>query len=224
LVADAGHELRSPLAVLQAELELAARPGRTREELVAAVENAAEETRRLTRLAGNLLLLAQHDEGEPLAQLRPQPIAPVLREAIEGAAGRIQDAGVRLRLEVDDHLCAWVDADRLRQAIDNLLDNAIRMAPPASEVAIRGYLEKGSMVIEVSDCGPGFPDSFLPEAFERFRRADTARGRASGGAGLGLAIVRAIAEAHGGHAQATNRQSGGATVRIIVPQDSRPCT
>jgi signal transduction histidine kinase len=85
LVADAGHELRSPLAILQAELELAARPGRSREALAAAVANAADETRRLTRLAGNLLLLGQHDDGQPLARPQNQPIAPVLQAAITGA-------------------------------------------------------------------------------------------------------------------------------------------
>lgn len=223
LVADAGHELRGPLAVLHAELELAAQPGRTVAELAAAVSVAAEETRRLTRLANNLLLLAQEDEGEPLAAPVHQPLAPVLRASVEAAASRAAANGNDLHLQVPDALFAPVDADRIRQAVDNLLDNALRVTPPGGAITVDARRDGATVVIEVLDRGPGFPPGFLSEAFERFRRADTARGRGGGGAGLGLAIVRAAAQAHGGRAEAANRP-GGAAVRIILPCDTRATT
>jgi signal transduction histidine kinase len=200
------------------ELELAGQPDRTRAELAAAVNIAADETRRLTRLANNLLLLAQQDEGAALARPDNQPLAPVLRASVEAAAPRALGNGVALDMYVPDGLCALVDADRIRQAVDNLLDNALRVAPAGSDIAVNARQEAATVVIEVLDHGPGFPTAFLPEAFERFRRADTDRGRRAGGsAGLGLAIVRATAEAHGGRAVAANRAEGGAAVRIIIP-------
>lgn len=110
---------------------------------------------------------------------------------------------------------AAIDADRLRQAVDNLLDNALRVAPPQTSVTLRAH-NGDQVVVEVLDAGPGFPEAFLPHAFERFRRADAARTREAGGAGLGLAIVQTIAEAHGGLAEAANRPDGGATVRILL--------
>jgi hypothetical protein len=101
-------------------------------------------------------------------------------------------------------------------AVDNLLDNALRAAP-AGHVQLRGYARGEHIIVQVDDDGPGFAASFLPVGFERFRRADTVRDRDAGGAGLGLAIVKAIAEAHSGTAEASNRQGGGASVRIILP-------
>jgi signal transduction histidine kinase len=124
---------------------------------------------------------------------------------------------VSLRVEAEEGLAAPVDALRLRQAVDNLLHNAVRAAPAGSEVVVRDWTDGGVVFVEVSDQGSGFPEDFLPHAFERFRRADGARTRQDGGAGIGLAIVRAIAEAHGGSAEVRNQDSGGAAVRIAFP-------
>jgi hypothetical protein len=216
LVADAGHELRTPLAILQVELELASRAGRSHEELTAAVTNAADETRRLARLAEGLLFLAGSDEGGVPLDRHHQPLEPVLTAAVE-AAREAASPAVWLRVEAEPDLAAPVDALRLRQAVDNLLHNAVRAAPPGSEVLIRAWMDGGAVHVEVSDQGPGFPEDFLPHAFERFRRADGARSRQDGGAGIGLAIVRAIADAHGGKAEARNHSTGGAAVSIVFP-------
>ncbi|MDQ1497995.1 MAG: two-component system, OmpR family, sensor kinase [Actinomycetota bacterium] len=216
LVADAGHELRTPLAILQMELELASRAGRTHEELTTAVTNAADETRRLARLAEGLLFLAGSDEGGVPLDRHHQPLEPVLTAAV-GAARDVASPAVSLRVEAEEGLAAPVDALRLRQAVDNLLHNAVRAAPAGSEVVVRDWTDGGVVFVEVSDQGSGFPEDFLPHAFERFRRADGARTRQDGGAGIGLAIVRAIAEAHGGSAEVRNQDSGGAAVRIAFP-------
>jgi two-component system, OmpR family, sensor kinase len=110
-----------------------------------------------------------------------------------------------------------VDAGRIRQAVDNLVDNALRFAPRGTEILLAASRAGPVLVIEVRDRGPGFPPDFLPHAFERFRRPDRGRGRSEGGAGLGLAIVRAIALAHGGRVAASNLPGGGALVRLEIP-------
>ncbi|GAA2277624.1 ATP-binding protein [Nonomuraea roseoviolacea subsp. roseoviolacea] len=218
-VAEAGHELRSPLAVLQAELELAAKPGRSRAELAAAVDNAAEESRRLSRLADNLLFLAQSDEGVPLARPQRLPLAPILSRAVDAVTKRACRRAVGLRVDAPAGITADIDPDRLRQALDNLLDNALRATPPGGDIIVRARRQDGRILIEVIDSGPGFLEGFLPSAFERFRRADNTRTRDGEGAGLGLAIVQAVAEAHEGSAEAANQPaSAGAVVRIILPR------
>jgi heavy metal sensor kinase len=215
-VADAGHELRTPLAILRAELELASRPGRTRAELASAVGAAAEETNRLARLADSLLLLARSDSRQTL-RLQPTNLHDVLETAVDRARAAAQANDVELSLDAAQRLDADVDPDRIRQAVDNLLDNAIRHAAPSTVVTVHAGQQSGNVVIEVIDHGSGFPPEFLPHAFERFSRADSARSRSGGGTGLGLAIVQSIARAHGGRAVATNSPGGGASVRIELP-------
>jgi two-component system, OmpR family, sensor kinase len=114
-------------------------------------------------------------------------------------------------------LVADLDPDRIREAVDNLVDNALRFAPEGTSIVLAARAAGGDLVLEVSDEGPGFPAEFLPQAFERFRRPDSGRARSDGGAGLGLAIVSAIAHAHGGRATAGNRLGGGAIVTLELP-------
>jgi signal transduction histidine kinase len=216
-VADASHELRTPFAVLHGELELAGRPGRSQEELSAAVASAAQEASRLTRITDDLLLLARGDEDKLSLQFERTDIAALLGRSAERAAARAEAAGVTCRVSVAEGLSAVVDAGRIRQAVDNLVDNALRFAPRGTEVVIAGQIAGPSLMIEVRDAGPGFPPEFLPHAFERFRRPDHGRARSAGGAGLGLAIVQAIAVAHGGRAVARNGPEGGAVVRLEIP-------
>lgn len=217
-VADAGHELRTPLAILRAELDLAARPGRSREALVDAIREAGEETDRLIRLAEDLLLLARMDNAAPLLRPVAVDLPALLETAAAGAAARAAGRGISVSATAPGGPSVTADPDRLRQAIDNLLDNATRHAPPGSRVQVSatGHAD-GMVTVQVTDRGPGFPTEFLPHAFERFHRAEAARSREDGGSGLGLAIVRAIARAHGGDATATNRADGGAVVTISLP-------
>jgi len=216
-VADASHELRTPFAVLQGELELAGRPGRSREELAAAVANAADEAARLTRITDDLLLLASSDEER--LTLRPErtEVRALLTRAAEVAGSRAAAAGVSYRVDAPPGLQARIDPGRIRQAVDNLIDNALRFAPAGTQIVIRARIAGPDLVIEVRDAGPGFPADFLPHAFERFRRPDSGRARSDGGAGLGLAIVHAIALAHGGRAAIHNDSDGGAVVRLELP-------
>jgi two-component system, OmpR family, sensor kinase len=117
------------------------------------------------------------------------------------------------------------DPDRLRQAVDNLLDDATRHSPRGGDVELSaGVARPGVLTVEVADRGSGFPVDFLPHAFDRFHRAGDARSRDDGGSGLGLSIVRAIVRAHGGEVTATNRAGGGAAVRIELPAVDSPTT
>lgn len=230
-VADAGHELRTPLTNLKAELELAGRPARTRDELVDAVAGAAEETERLIRLSESLLTLARMDSG--ITAPRRLDVGDLLERAARAATGHAETRQVRLHLDADPGLAVDADPDMLRQAVDNLVANAVRHAPPGTAVDVRaGPGEAGrTVVVRVRDRGPGFPPDFLPRAFERFSRADAARTRDHGGAGtsgnsggtglggtgLGLAIAAAVARAHQGTATAANHPDGGAVVTLTLP-------
>ena len=173
-VADAGHELRTPLAILRAELELAARPGRSREALVDAINEAGEETDRLIRLAEDLLLLARADNHQPFLRPRRLSVPDLLHAAARGAATRAAEREVTVAVDVPPILDVAADPDRLRQAVDNLLDNATRHSPRGGVVELSaGVARPGVLTIEVDDRGPGFPVDFLPHAFDRFHRAGT---------------------------------------------------
>jgi signal transduction histidine kinase len=212
-VADASHELRTPLALLQAELELALRQPRSPEEAERALRSAAEEVDRLTRLAEDLLVLAQTDEGR--LPLRRSEIA--VRGLLEAVADRFAsraDTGGRA-VVVASSLDGFISGDRLHleRALGNLVDNAFRHG--AGTVRLEAQSTNGMVTIRVIDEGPGFPADFLPRAFERFSRADEAR--SGGAAGLGLTIVEAIARSHGGRAAAANGPGGGAEVTLSLP-------
>ncbi len=221
-VADASHELRTPFAVLRGELELAGRPGRSREELSAAVASAAEEADRLTRITDDLLLLARGDEVTLGLSLARTDVPHLLARSAERASARAAAAGVTCRVDAPAGLTAVVDEGRIRQAVDNLTDNALRFAPRGTEVVLCAEKAGPELVIEIRDRGPGFPPAFLPHALVRFARPDLGRARDAGGAGLGLSIVQAIADAHGGRAVAGNRDGGGAVVRLEIPCPPQP--
>ena len=208
-VADASHELRSPLALVKTELELALHQGRSPEELREAIESAAAETDRLARIADDLLLLARSEQGQLPLQLEPLRVGEVLQTVV----GRFAPRNGELSVEPDE--LPPVEADRLRleQAVGNMVDNALRHG--GRDVTLAAAARGGSVELHVLDDGAGFPPEFLGHAFERFSRAAEARGRA--GSGLGLAIVETVARAHRGSAHAANRPQGGADVWISLP-------
>ena len=203
-VADAGHELRTPLSLLRTELELALRRERTPGELRDAIASAREDVERLIGLAEGLLVLDRAAE----APLRLEPIE--LRVLLDSVARRF-----RARAEAEGRAIAVAgagavsaDRERLEQALACLVDNAL--AHGAGEVRLEATREGDEAVVRVSDDGAGFPDGFLPHAFERFSRSDESR--AGGGAGLGLATVASVARAHGGRVAAE-----GSTVALVLP-------
>ncbi|MHB8262694.1 MAG: sensor histidine kinase [Acidimicrobiales bacterium] len=220
-IADASHEIRTPMAILRTELELADKPGRSLADLQTAVSNALRESERISQLAQDLLLLARSDEHRLSLAIQPTDLGEVVRAAAGSAKTLASQSGVQLCTEISPDIAIHtvpVDPRLVRQSIDNLISNALRFSPAGSDVTIGVRLEDPiTTVIEVSDSGPGFPADFLPYAFDRFRRPDGARARQGGGAGLGLSIVRSIAEAHGGWAKAENLEPTGAKVSIALP-------
>ncbi len=210
-VADAGHELRTPLSVLRTELELALRQAGSEDELREAVRRAAQETERLSQLAEDLLLIARSDRGR--LPLRVEEVA--VDELFESVIRRFEWRARPIHAEPAPNVAVRGDRLRLEQALGNLVDNALRYGGDSIELA--AVAENGRVELHVRDDGPGFPSDLHSRAFERFARADPARGRS--GAGLGLSIAMAIAEAHGGTAHAENVRSTGADVWLELPID-----
>jgi two-component system, OmpR family, sensor kinase len=235
-VADAGHELRTPITLLQTELELAERDCRSAADLRRAIANARQDTARLATLTEQLLFLASHDEGGNPPTRELQPLRPLIERCAERARRLAGQRQIALCLQVPDEAVADIDANDVERALDNLLANAVRHAPDGTAVdievhdvdpdedptpATNAQPTHGSLQIVVRDHGPGFPDSFIPHALERFRRADPGRSSASGGSGLGLAIVQAVATEHGGTVSVANAATGGAEAVIRLPAPDR---
>jgi len=213
-VADAGHELRTPLALLRTELELALRHGESFEDMRQAVVRSSEEVDRLAQLAEDLLLIARSDQGRLPLRLETLESSELLASTANRFEWRGHEAGRDVRVR-SGGTSSRVTGDRLRleQALANLVDNALRYGD--GEVRLAASQVNGVVELHVTDEGGGFPPDFIEHAFERFSRADQARSR--GGTGLGLSIVRVIAEAHGGTAHAANADGGGADVWVALP-------
>jgi signal transduction histidine kinase len=212
-VADASHELRTPLTVLRAQLELLGDGSSVpADQLRQEIASALEEVDRLAALADQMLLLTRADRGELDVDPEPVAVAPLLERLARRAA--LLDAGVVEVPEADPELWFSGDEARVEQALLNLVENALRHGGGWARVEV--HAAGDDVVFHVLDNGPGFPAGFTESAFDRFSRGERARSNA--GAGLGLAIVRAIAEAHGGHARAANRPAGGADVWLSVPR------
>lgn len=211
-VANAGHELRTPLSILKLELEVMVTERLARPDLEQRLRSAAEEVERLSKLAESLLVIARADQGELPLDRRAVEVDPLLSAVAHRMAGAAQ--GVRITADPAGDLVVPADRDWLELALTNMVTNAIRYG--RGPVRLTAAERNGHVELHVLDEGPGFPQDFLPTAFERFARADPAR--AGGGAGLGLSIVRLIAEAHGGSADAANRAAAGADVWVSLPR------
>jgi heavy metal sensor kinase len=214
-VDDASHELRTPLSVLKMELDLALARNRTPEELVEALRSASSETDRLVRLAEDLLVLARADRGRLPLQREDVDVSELLARACTAYEARARAAGVRIELAAVPGR-ALVDPARVRQALENLLDNALRHTPPGGAVRVQAEVGGGLVKLAVEDSGPGFAPDIMTRAFEPFARSVETDGDGMR-TGLGLSIVRAIAEAHGGTVSAENQPEGGARLTLSLP-------
>jgi two-component system OmpR family sensor kinase len=211
-VADAGHELRTPLALLRTELELALRQAETPEELREAVRASSQEVDRLSQLAEDLLLIARADRGRLPLRLEPVEVDRLLASVASRFDWRADELGKDVRPEPSPGLRVRGDVLRLEQALGNMVDNALRYG--GDEVTLSASAADGRVELHVRDTGPGFPRDLLDRAFDRFTRADAARAR--GGAGLGLSIVKTVAESHGGSAHVAN-EAPGADAWLSLP-------
>jgi len=214
-VADASHELRTPLTSIRGYAELFRRGADQRPEDLARSMAAIEaEAARMGVLVDDLLLLARLDQGRPLER-EPIDVGTVATDAVDAA--RAIDPSREVSVEIDGDVVIEGDAGELRQVVDNLLDNVREHTPTGTRARVRVAREGDDVFLTVADEGPGLTPEGRERVFERFYRGDGARSRETGGAGLGLAIVAAIADAHGGDVRVDDVEAGASlTVRLPV--------
>jgi len=216
-VADASHELRTPLTSIRGYAELFRRGANARpDDLAKAMQRIEEAAARMGVLVEDLLLLARLDQGRPL-EYESVDLTRVAGAAVDDL--RVTSPDRTVQFEADGAVIVNGDENRLRQVLANLLENARTHTPPNTPIEVRVGVDGDDALIEVRDEGPGMTEDEAVRAFERFWRADPSRARESGGAGLGLAIVSAITEAHGGTAEVVTAPGEGATFRIRIPRD-----
>lgn len=216
-VADASHELRTPLSTIHGYAELSRRTPEDAQALSTAMGKVETEATRMSSLVADLLLLARLDSGRPLER-EEVDVTRLLLEAVTDANVVAPEHRWRLDLP-DEPVTATGDEHRLHQVVTNLINNARRHTPAGTTVTVGarpGGGPGGHVTVTVHDDGPGVPDDLTGHVFERFTRGDSSRTRASGGAGLGLSLVQAITEAHGGTATVESRP-GSTTFTLSLP-------
>jgi signal transduction histidine kinase len=220
--ADASHEIRTPLALVRGNAELLTRHlDRPIGEYRDVVSDILDESDRLTRLVANLLTLARADDGRvqlDLTRVDLSALADTLLREFEPAA---RAKGLALRAVVQPGVAVWADADRLHELGVILLDNALRYTD-AGQVTLTVRSEAHGAVLAVRDTGPGIAAEHLPAIFDRFYRVDAARSPERGCTGLGLAIARWIAEAHGGRIEVASQPGQGTTFTVHIPRPAPP--
>src|SRR5947209_7415883 len=217
----ASHELRTPLTVLQGTLEVARLRDRAPAEYKEILSKAATEAARMGTLVGDLLTLARIQSDREILARAPLDLRVVAREAAEGVEPLAARKGQTLEVVLDGPLPTCGDQLKLRQALTNLLDNAITYAPEGGAIHLSARAARGHAVIAVRDTGPGIEAQHLPHLCEPFYRGDCARGGGQGHAGLGLALASWIAQAHGGHLAVESRLGIGTVFTLSLPLRAR---
>jgi two-component system sensor histidine kinase KdpD len=210
LLSAVSHDLKTPLAAIMGSASELIREGRSAKSFDSLAENIRDEAERLARLVNNLLETTRLESGVSLRK-EPYALEEVLGSALESLSRQLGERPVRTDLPEELPLVP-LDAVLLQQVFINLIENAIRHAPGAGPIEVSARREADHVVVEVSDRGPGLPADDLERIFEKFHR-----GASGGGAGLGLAICRAVVEAHRGNILARNREGGGAVFRFTLP-------
>jgi heavy metal sensor kinase len=217
---DASHELRAPLAVIEAESTLALQKERTSSDYRQSLETISQESKQMSRLVDQLLSLARADAGKEHWNFTQVDIGKLINNLSTDAEILCQEKGLSFQLGEMQPLVVKGDEARLRELFMNLLDNAIRYTPAPGMVSISSRREGQMAVVAVRDTGVGIPAEDMPFIFERFYRVDKSRSRAQGGTGLGLAICKHIAEAHGGKIEVESEVGAGSTFSVWLPLQS----
>ena len=215
--ADAAHELRTPLSVLQTEAEVALRMPRAPDEYRHVIEVVLQQSKRLSQLTEQLLVLNQFDENKPI-RLEPVQLDALVRDVIEQIETAAEERSIAINLGLTQPVVVRGDDLQLGRLIYNLLDNAIKFTPVGGRIEVACRLAESSRVeVTVRDSGPGIAAEDLPHVTKRFYRADKSRGTNSRGAGLGLAICKSIVEAHEGTIRFKTQSGAGTTAIVELP-------
>ena len=219
LMADVAHELRTPLSNIQGYVE-AMKDGII-EPSDETLESVHQQVLQLNHLVEDVKLLSLLDAGALRLNFEQAAIGDVLDRSARGFMAKAQAKNVGLTVEADEGIPpVRMDAARILQVVDNLLENAVRHTPSEGAVTVRAtMLSADEVAVAVEDTGDGIPGDVIRTVFDRFRRADPSRARTTGGAGLGLAIAKNLVEAHGGRIEAESRPTGGTTFRFTIPTD-----
>jgi heavy metal sensor kinase len=215
--ADAAHELRTPLAVLRSGIDVALRAPRSAQEYRQALEAAADEANRLTRLADQLLFLSRQEAGMMQIDREEMRLDALVKDVAEQFAGRADEAGVTLAVEPLEPWTVRGDDIRLSQVFYNVLDNAIKWTPRGGRITLRGRAVEDRVEIEVEDTGSGILPEHVPHVFKRFFRVEQSGNAEHGGSGLGLAIAESATVAHGGAISIRSAPGRGTVVTIELP-------
>ena len=219
-LANAAHELKTPVAILKSTLQSLLQRPRTSDEYRAGLEEALDDMARLEKLLHSMLRLARAEQwtaGSLRRDLSPIDVGMTCQLAIERVEAVAQQRGVKIDFTATAPLRLAADPDDLELVWSNLLENAIRFSPQGETVCMSVHASNGHGCVEVADHGPGIPASELPRIFERFHRADASRARNTGGYGLGLAISKALVEAYGGTIEPHSRPGDGTRMVVTLP-------
>jgi heavy metal sensor kinase len=216
-LADASHEMRTPLTILRGELEMIIKRDGLEPNLRETLGNMAEEVERLVRIVETLFALSRFEAGQAHSEHARFDFAQLAAATAEQMCLLAEDKNQTIACETPAPV--WVEGDRarLKQVIVNLLDNAIKYTPAGGAVKLTVFAQAGEAICEVSDNGIGIPASALPHVFDRFFRVDAARNRDDGGAGIGLSIVKVICAAHDGRVEVESEQGAGSRFRVRLP-------
>lgn len=214
---DVSHELRTPLTILRGETEVGLRFGGDVDELKNILRSNMEEINRMSDIIDDLLELSRADEGKLVLDPVPVELHELLQDICTTAAPDAREKRIVLDMPNVESLHVTGDPARLRQIFLNLIDNAIKYTPCDGKVSLAVDSEPGWAKVSVTDTGPGIPEKDLPHIFEQFYRVDKARNRNDGGSGLGLSLVRALSEAHGGKVELFSLPGSGCTFTVFLP-------
>jgi signal transduction histidine kinase len=214
---DASHELRTPLTAIRSVGEVGLRGRRDESAYREIIGSMLEEVDRLSQLVESLLTLSRADAGHTRLARRRVDLASLVEDTVTQLHVLAEEKGQRVTTDL--HRPVWIDADAvlLRRAVVNVVDNAIKYAPPATAIDVTLSIVAQTAVLIVADQGPGIPPADLPHIFDRFYRVDLARSRQTAGVGLGLSIARWVVEAHDGQVTVESALGRGSAFRIVLP-------
>lgn len=216
-IADASHEMRTPLTIMRGELEAIVDAAGSDSVLQARAASVLEEVERLARIVEGLFAISRLDAGEAQKEWVRFDLAKLVTATAEQMCLLAEDKEIKVACRADNEVPIEGDRARLKQVVVNLLDNAIKYTPPGGHVRLSAFSEGNKAVFEVEDDGIGIPEDARPHIFERFFRVDKARSREMGGAGLGLSIVKSICAAHGGHVDFNSTEGHGSRFKVELP-------